>query len=96
MLYRVHLAWAGFELTTLVVVGTDSIGSCKSNYHEDKYIKQQNIFSYDQGEGYICHIDLSDYYDIGLYAYIRMRGRHGRVRMVIGFTTSYAISTYHH
>jgi hypothetical protein len=32
-LYRVHLAWAGFELTTLVVIGTDCIGSCKSNYH---------------------------------------------------------------
>jgi hypothetical protein len=28
MLYRVHLAWTGFELTTLVVIGT-----CKSNYH---------------------------------------------------------------
>jgi hypothetical protein len=24
---------AGFELTTLVVIGTDCIGSCKSNYH---------------------------------------------------------------
>ena len=33
MLYRVHLAWAWFELTTLVVIGTDCIGSCKSNYH---------------------------------------------------------------
>ena len=33
MLYRVHLAWVGFELTTLVVIGTNSIGSCKSNYH---------------------------------------------------------------
>ena len=32
MLYRVHFAWAGFELTTLVVIGTDCIGSCKSNY----------------------------------------------------------------
>jgi hypothetical protein len=28
MLYR-----AGFELTTLVVIGTDCIGSYKSNYH---------------------------------------------------------------
>ena len=27
ILYRVHLAWAGFELTTLVVIGTDCIGS---------------------------------------------------------------------
>ena len=29
MLYQVHLTWAGFELTTLVVIDTD----CKSNYH---------------------------------------------------------------
>jgi hypothetical protein len=29
----VHLAWVGFELTTLVVIGTDCIDSCKSNYH---------------------------------------------------------------
>ena len=33
MLYQVILAWVGFELTTLVVIGTDCIGSCKSNYH---------------------------------------------------------------
>ena len=33
MLNRVHLAWAGFELTTLMVIGTDFIGSYKSNYH---------------------------------------------------------------
>jgi hypothetical protein len=33
LLYRVHLAWAGFELTTSVVIGTDCIGSYKSNYH---------------------------------------------------------------
>ena len=33
MLYRIHLAWAWFELTTLVVIGTDCICSCKSNYH---------------------------------------------------------------
>ena len=32
MLYWVHLAWAGFNLTTLAVIGTDCIGSCKSNY----------------------------------------------------------------
>jgi hypothetical protein len=33
MLYQVHLAWVGFKLTTLMVIGTDCIGSCKSNYH---------------------------------------------------------------
>ena len=32
MLYRAHLTCAGFELTTLVVIGTDCIGSFKSNY----------------------------------------------------------------
>ena len=33
VLYRVHLAWATFELPTLVVTGTDCIGSYKSIYH---------------------------------------------------------------
>ena len=33
MLYRVHLTLAGFELTTLVVIDSDCIGSCKSNYY---------------------------------------------------------------
>jgi hypothetical protein len=35
MLYRVHLAWVGFELTTLVVIRTDWIYTCssKSNYY---------------------------------------------------------------
>ena len=33
MLYRIHLDWAGFELTTLVVIGTECIDSYKSNYH---------------------------------------------------------------
>ena len=31
-LYRAHLACAGFELTTLVVIVTDFKGSLKSNY----------------------------------------------------------------
>jgi hypothetical protein len=33
MLYQVHLVWSGYELTTLVVICTDCIGSFKSNYH---------------------------------------------------------------
>ena len=28
--------------------------------------------------------------------YTNSRGRHGRDRLVIGFTTTYAISAYHH
>ena len=33
VLYRVYLALAGFELATIMVIGTDCIGSYKSNYH---------------------------------------------------------------
>ena len=33
MLYRVHLAINGVRTPTLVVIGNDCIGSCKSNYH---------------------------------------------------------------
>jgi hypothetical protein len=33
MLYRVHLAWVGLELTMLVARRTDCIGSCNSNFH---------------------------------------------------------------
>jgi hypothetical protein len=33
MLYQVHLAWVGFKLITSQVMGTDCIGSNKSNYH---------------------------------------------------------------
>ena len=29
-------AWTGLKLTTLVGIGTDCIGSCKSNYHTIK------------------------------------------------------------
>jgi hypothetical protein len=32
MLYWVNLAWAGFELTTLMVIDTECIGSYKLNY----------------------------------------------------------------
>ena len=32
-LYQIHLVWGGFELTPLVVIGTDFIDSCNSNYN---------------------------------------------------------------
>ena len=37
MLHRVHPVWVGIELTTLVVMGTDCIGSCKSNYNQSRW-----------------------------------------------------------
>ena len=33
MLHRIHLSWTGFELTTLVVIGTVCICSYQSNYY---------------------------------------------------------------
>jgi hypothetical protein len=33
MLYRLHLAWLWFELTTLVLIGTYCIGIYKPNFH---------------------------------------------------------------
>ena len=30
--------WVGLELTTLVVIGTDCIGSCKTNYHTTTFM----------------------------------------------------------
>ena len=35
MLYWVHFAKNGFKLTTLVMIGTECTGSCKSNYDLD-------------------------------------------------------------
>jgi hypothetical protein len=43
MLYRVHLAWAGFELTTLEVIGTYCIGSYKSNHYDGPWEKRNKI-----------------------------------------------------
>ena len=33
IIYGVHSPWVGFELSTLVMIGTDCTGSCKYNYH---------------------------------------------------------------
>ena len=47
MLYREYLVWTGFELTTLMVIGTDCIGSYKSNYYTIMTTTRQgNVFSY--------------------------------------------------
>jgi hypothetical protein len=36
--------WAGLELTTLVVLGTDYTGSCKSNYHTTTTTTLKRLF----------------------------------------------------
>jgi hypothetical protein len=45
MLYRVHLAMSRFELITLVVIDTDCIGSCKSNYYTIKTMTAHSPFN---------------------------------------------------
>ena len=39
MLYWVHFAWAGFELTALVVIGTDCIGTVHSKCINDQTLR---------------------------------------------------------
>ena len=52
-------AWAGFELTILVVIGTEFIGSCKSFYHTittypNIYLQNYNILRI-AATSYIMH-----------------------------------------
>ena len=51
MLYRVHLALVGFELTTLVVIGC--IGSCKSNYNTITITTDPNVTPSDKNVLYL-------------------------------------------
>jgi hypothetical protein len=44
LLYRVTLAHAGFELTTLMMIITDCIGSYKSNYQKMTTTRITNIY----------------------------------------------------
>jgi len=39
---------------------------------------------------------LPSFYSVSVKRYLIMRGRRGRDRMVVGFTTTYAMSDYHH
>ena len=44
MLYT--LPWSRFEITTSVVIGSDCIGSCKSNYHTFMAMMAPLIYNY--------------------------------------------------
>ena len=66
MLNKVHLAWMGFEFTTLVVIGTDGIGSYKYNYITiTTTTAPSNLY-------YIDNIDDIYRYHIKSYLYIRL------------------------
>jgi hypothetical protein len=56
-------ALAGFELTPLVVIGTDCIGSCKSNYHAIRanlylILLQLRLFSFVISANYVIIINI--------------------------------------
>ena len=69
MLYQVHLAMSRIKLKTLVVIGTDCIGSCKSNYHTFGEIR---LRSYWPIENHICHVNI--YFVMKLTFYFREYG----------------------
>ena len=75
MLYRVHLAMSGFELTTLVAISADYIISCEPRSRPRR-----------------PEIDRS----WPLNQWLKLRWRRFRDRLVVGFTTNYAISAYNH
>ena len=52
MLYRVHLTWADFELTTLVVICTDWIG--KLSHHLESFTVA--ILTWLTVTEYMCHV----------------------------------------
>jgi len=64
MLYRVHLAWAGFELVTLVVIGTDCTGSCRSNYQRSR---RRRSFSTIRLMKWLCYCTVHAYVDIHFF-----------------------------
>ena len=51
-LYQVHPAWVGLALTTLVLIGTDSIGSCKSNHR--RITTTTALYTY-----LVCHVEVT-------------------------------------
>jgi len=58
MLYRVHLAWVGFELTTFLVIGALCIGRSKYNairlrprHAPHKFIKRKTLMTFQHCNG---------------------------------------------
>jgi hypothetical protein len=45
MFYQYTSLWARFELTTLVVIGTDFTGSCKSNAHDGPFGRKKMVLN---------------------------------------------------
>jgi hypothetical protein len=82
MLYRVHLAWSGYEITTLVY-------SLTYNYLQIAIydnIKLPLIYS--------C-LSYSSLIPTG-YKFWNKEGRYGNNRMIVVFSSTYSITDYYH
>jgi hypothetical protein len=67
MLYRVHLVWVGFDLTTLVVIGTDYTVTMRSRPRYRIVLSlylQKNICLVT----YVCCSSCKSYFGIGIYS----------------------------
>jgi hypothetical protein len=106
--------WSRSELTASVVIDTDCIGSCKSNYHTitatTAHALQRTKAQTTTPDTLLlnsCYLKLSrvsivtffihkTLIYIPSYSPLKGMGRRGCYGMVVGFTTTYAISVYHH
>jgi len=68
MFYREHLAWTEFELTVIVVIGTDYMDS-KSNYHTITSTTAPIVYIITTST-YICLTPQVVMFDIGRQSYI--------------------------
>ena len=73
MLYWVHLPWMGFELTTLVMIGTDCKGSCNPTTIRSRpwqpLIKYWISFDKVQYQFLYIYININIHYDIHIYIF---------------------------
>jgi hypothetical protein len=93
--------WAGFKLITLVVIGTDYIGGCKSNFHtitttttphENWNIaKKKKKFTV-----IFWRVSLSNVKITSALDFVSTPIELDLLRMKIRFTTTYVISAYHY
>ena len=89
-------AWTGFKPTILVVIATDCIGNCKSNYHTITTMTAPNHFFkplswqhlYASLSSTSTGISWSFFLDNNIHM-LPWRGCRARDPMIVGFTTTY-------
>jgi hypothetical protein len=83
------LPWAGVECKTSMVIGTDCIGSCKSNYH--MIMVATALYSHVEVTGVFSGVRVAQSLNFCALSCWWLF-----VSMVVGFTTTYAIGAYYH